>query len=125
VPGAADPAALYLRRESVELAFVAALQRARKADVAALVELLAKDARFTMPPLPTWFQGQADIGRFLRRPEVPHAVAAGDRFRLAGINVLAVRTGRIAWIASCLDPDLHRRFGLPSELPRGDSRAER
>jgi SnoaL-like domain len=84
----------------VELAFVAALQRARKAvrqrvpettqhaelaaigvrgqrelvdafmraweraDVAALVELLAKDARFTMPPLPTWFQGQADIGRF-------------------------------------------------------------
>ena len=50
---------------------------------------------------------------------------AGDRFRLAGINVLAVRTGRIAWIASFLDPDLHRHFGLLSELPRGGSRTER
>jgi RNA polymerase sigma-70 factor (TIGR02960 family) len=218
-PGAADPAALYLRRESVELAFVAALQhlpgpqravlllrdvlefpsaevarilettltavnsalqRARKAvrqrvpertqqaelaaigakgrrelvdafmtaweraDVAALVELLAKDARFTMPPLPAWFHGRADIGRFFADRMFPtpwrlvplgangqpafagyRGGPAGDRFRLAGINVLAVRAGRIAWIASFLDPDLHRRFELPSELPRGDSRAGR
>ena len=42
--------------------------------------------------------------------------ATGGRFRLAGINVLAIRTGRIAWIASFLDPDVHRHFGLPSEL---------
>ena len=218
-PGAVDPAARYLRRESVELAFVAALQhlpgtqravlilrevlefpsadvarildttlpavnsalqRARKAvrqrvpettqqaeldaigtrgqrelvdafmraweraDVAALVDLLAEDARFTMPPLPAWFRGQEDIGRFFtdqmfRAPWrlVPlgangqpafagyRGEAAGDRFRLAGINVLAIRTGRIAWIASFLDPDVHRHFGLPSELRPDDSRAER
>jgi RibD C-terminal domain len=29
--------------------------------------LLADDARFTMPPLPAWFSGRADIGRFLAR----------------------------------------------------------
>jgi RNA polymerase sigma-70 factor (ECF subfamily) len=218
-PGDVDPAARYLRRESVELAFVAALQhlpgtqravlvlrevlefpsadvarildttlpavnsalqRARKAvrqrvpeksqqaeldaigmrgqrelvdafmraweraDVAALVELLAEDARFTMPPLPAWFRGQEDIGRFFadqmfRAPWrlVPlgangqpafagyRGEAAGVRFRLAGINVLGIRTGRIAWIASFLDPDVHRHFGLPSELRPGDSRTER
>jgi hypothetical protein len=39
--------------------------------------------------------------------------------------VLAIRTGRIAWIASFLDPDVHRHFGLPSELRPDDSRAER
>jgi hypothetical protein len=35
-----------------------------RADVAALVELLAEDAWFTMPPLPAWFRGQENIGRF-------------------------------------------------------------
>jgi RNA polymerase sigma-70 factor (TIGR02960 family) len=218
-PGALDPAARYLRRESVELAFVAALQhlpgtqravlilrevlefpsaevarildttppavnsalqRARKAvlervpettqqaeldaigtrgqrelvdafmraweraDVAALVELLAEDARFTMPPLPAWFHGQEDIGRFFtdRMFGTPWRLvplgangqpafagyqgeATGGRFQLAGINVLAIGTGRIAWIASFLDPDVHRQFGLPSELPPGDSGTER
>ena len=42
-------------------AFMRAWERA---DVAALVDLLAKDARFTMPPLPAWFLGQGEIGRF-------------------------------------------------------------
>jgi RNA polymerase sigma-70 factor (TIGR02960 family) len=218
-PGDVDPAAQYLRRESVELAFVAALQhlpgtqravlilrdvlqfssaevarildtttsavnsalqRARKAvrqrvpektqqaeldamgtngtrdlvdafmraweraDVATLVDLLAKDARFTMPPLPAWFVGQADIGRFFADPMftrpwrlVPlrangqpgfagyRGDHGGERFRLAGINVLSFRTGRIVWIASFLDPDVHRYFGQPAELSRDDFRIER
>ncbi len=138
--GEADPASAYLRRESIELAFVAALQhlpgsqravlilrevlgftaaevaailgttpasvnsamqRARaavakrvpertqqaelaalgpgghralvdafvtaweRAVVPALLDLLAEDARFTMPPLPAWFEGREDVGRFL------------------------------------------------------------
>jgi RNA polymerase sigma-70 factor (TIGR02960 family) len=214
-----DPAAEYLRRESVELAFVAALQhlpgtqravlmlrdvlqfssaevarildttpsavnsalqRARKAvrqrvpektqqaeldamgtngsrdlvdafmraweraDVAALVDLLTKDARFTMPPLPAWFLGRGEIGRFfadrmfarpwrlvpLRANGQPGFTGyrgdhSGARFRLAGINVLSIRTGRIDWIASFLDPDVHRHFGLPAELPPGDFRTAR
>jgi RNA polymerase sigma-70 factor (ECF subfamily) len=43
-------------------AFVTAWERA---DVAALLDLLADDAQFTMPPLPAWFQGREDVGRFL------------------------------------------------------------
>jgi ketosteroid isomerase-like protein len=127
-------------RELVD-AFMRAWERA---DVAALVDLLAKDARFTMPPLPAWFLGQGDVGRFfadrmfatpwrlvpLRANGQPGLAGyqgdyVGDRFRLSGINVLSVRTGRIAWIASFLDPDVHHRFGLPAELRPGDFPTER
>jgi RNA polymerase sigma-70 factor (TIGR02960 family) len=211
-PGDGDPAASYLRREGVELAFVAALQhlpgtqravlilrevlgfsaaevarvldttpasvnsalqRARKtvdrrlpattqqaeldalgadgrrglvdafvaawerADVAALLELLAEDARFTMPPLSAWFLGREDIGRFLsqRMFATPWRLLptgangqlafacyqgeAGDgRFRLGAINLLRLRAGRIVEIAGFLDPGVHRHFGLPLELPK-------
>jgi ketosteroid isomerase-like protein len=41
----------------------------------------------------------------------------GDRFRLGAINLLRLRDGRIAEIAGFLDPAIHRRFGLPAELP--------
>jgi RNA polymerase sigma-70 factor (TIGR02960 family) len=47
------------QRELVE-AFVAAWEQA---DVTALVALLADDVRFTMPPLPAWFDGRADVVR--------------------------------------------------------------
>jgi ketosteroid isomerase-like protein len=87
-------------------ALVAAWERA---DVAALLELLAEDARFTMPPLPAWFLGREDVGRFLERMLATRwrlvpvgangqlAVACyqgepdGDRFRLGAINVLSLR----------------------------------
>ena len=68
----------YQQREDIELAFVAALgpdgrrelvdafvTAWERADVPALLQLLAEDARFTMPPLPAWFAGRGDIGRFL------------------------------------------------------------
>lgn len=35
------------------------------ADVQALVRLMTKDAIWEMPPLPQWFRGREDIGRFL------------------------------------------------------------
>ena len=41
----------------------------------------------------------------------------GDRFRLGAINVLSLRAGRIVELAGFLDPAVHRRFGLPEELP--------
>ena len=218
-PGGADPAASYLRRESVELAFVAALQhlpgtqravlilrevlqfsaaevarildttpaavnsalqRARKAvdqrvprtsqraelealgadgrrglvdafvaaweraDVPAILELLAEDARFTMPPLPAWFLGREDVGRFLSERmfatpwrllpvgangQLAFACYQGDpgdgRLRLGAVNVLSLRGRRIVWLAGFLDPGVHRRFGLPVELPDGVDRRPR
>jgi len=121
------------RRELVD-AFVAAWERA---DVAALLELLADDARFTMPPLPAWFSGRADIGRFLagRMFATPWRLVPisangqlafacyqsqeGDqgagRFRLGAINVVGLRGGRVAELTGFIDPALHRHFGLPEE----------
>jgi RNA polymerase sigma-70 factor (TIGR02960 family) len=207
-----DPAAAYLRRESVELAFVAALQhlpgtqravlllrevlgfsaaevagiletspasvnsalqRARatvarrvpprtqqaelaalgpegrrglvdafvtaweRADVPALLDLLASDARFTMPPLPAWFDGREDVGRFLaeRMFTTPWRLAPitangqpgfacyqgdGERFRLGAVNVLSLRDGQVSWIAGFLDPQVHRHFPIPLELSGPD-----
>ena len=121
------------RRELVD-AFVAAWERA---DVAALLELLADDARFTMPPLPAWFSGRAHIGRFLAgrmfatpwrlvpisaNGQLAFACYQGQRgdqgagrFRLGAINVVGLRGGRVAELAGFIDPALHRHFGLPEE----------
>jgi len=128
------------RRELVD-AFVTAWERA---DVPALIDLLAEDARFTMPPLPAWFRGRQDVGRFFTERVfatpwrlVPLRVNGqlgfacyqrdpeGDRFRLGAINVLSLRAGRIVEITGFLDPDVHRRFGLPAELAGGNRRSDR
>jgi len=127
------------QRELVD-AFVAAWERA---DVAAILGLLAEDARFTMPPLPAWFRGREDVGRFFTervfaiawrlvplRANGQLAFACysrerdGDRFRLGAVNVLGLRGGQIVEIAGFLDPALHRRFGLPAELPPAQDRGD-
>jgi RNA polymerase sigma-70 factor (TIGR02960 family) len=125
------------RRELVD-AFVAAWERA---DVPALLELLAEDARFTMPPLPAWFLGRDDVARFLTermfatpwrllpiRANRQLAFACyqgapdGGGFRLGGINVLSLRAGQIVELAAFLDPALRRHFRLPEELPATSDR---
>jgi len=214
-----DPAARYVRRESVELAFVAALQhlpatqravlilrevlelsaeevaglldttvasvnsalqRARKAvdervpprsqqaelrdlgtagqrelvaafvsaweraDAKALLQLLTEDARLTMPPLPAWFSGRENVGRFfaervfatpwrlvpLRANGQPGFACyvrqpGSDRFQLGAVNVLGLRGGRVAWIAAFLDPTMYRSFALPAELPEENLHPDR
>jgi RNA polymerase sigma-70 factor (TIGR02960 family) len=120
------------QREFVE-AFVAAWERA---DVAALVALLADDVRFAMPPLPGWFGGCADVERFFvqriwatpwrlvpARANGQLAFAcyqghADGSFRLSAINVVTLRGGRVTELAGFLDPAVHRRFGLAQEFPR-------
>jgi RNA polymerase sigma-70 factor (TIGR02960 family) len=118
------------RRELVD-ALVAAWERA---DVPALLELLADDARFLMPPLPAWFSGRDGIGRFLseRMFATPWKLVpveangqlafacyqgrpGGGRFRLAAVNVVGLRAGRVVELAGFVDPALGRQFDLPQE----------
>lgn len=120
------------RRELVD-AYVSAWERA---DVPAILDMLVEDARFTMPPLPAWFDGRVAIGRFIaeRLFETPWRLVPimangqlafacyqgsteGSPFRLGAINVIGLRNGRIAEIIGFLDPEVHTFFGLPRELP--------
>ena len=119
------------RRELVA-AFVRAWERA---DVPAMVALLADDAKFSMPPLPAWFDGRADVVRFMAERMwvtpwrlVPMTAngqlafacyqggTASGPFRLSAINVVTLRAGRIAELTGFLDPAIHRQFGLPAEF---------
>ena len=129
-----------VQRELVN-AFVSAWERA---DVPALLDLLAEDARFTMPPLPAWFDGRDNVERFFteRVFATPWRLVplrangqlgfacyilqpGADRFRLGAINLLRVREGQIAEINGFLDPGLHAALGLPLELPEEKSAADR
>ncbi|TDD71279.1 sigma-70 family RNA polymerase sigma factor [Jiangella aurantiaca] len=120
------------RRELVD-AFVAAWERA---DVPALLALLAEDARFTMPPLPAWFDGRADVGRFLaeRVFETPWKLRpawfngqpgfacyrrdpSDGMFRLSAVNVLSIRDGLVTHLSSFIDPELLPLLGLPADPP--------
>lgn len=104
-------------------------------DIEELARLFTEDARFTMPPLPAWFDGRAAVEKFiaervfatpwrllpLRANAQPgfacYLRAEGDdRFRLGAITLLSLRAGRIAGLHSFLDPAVHRRFGLAEEI---------
>jgi RNA polymerase sigma-70 factor, ECF subfamily len=106
-------------------------------DVDTVVALLADDARMTMPPQPSWFQGRDAIATFLRS----WPLSPDNRFRLlptsangqpafAGylwdqrtscfeaesIVVLTVRHDSIEEITAFRMPELFERFGLPEQL---------
>jgi RNA polymerase sigma-70 factor (ECF subfamily) len=107
-----------------------------RADLDAMVAMLAEDASFSMPPLPDRFHGLAEIAPFLARGpfrvrwrNVPVRAngqpAVGcymwDRGRGAyvfhSIDVLTLRGGRIAAVTAFTDDRLFADFGLPVELP--------
>jgi RNA polymerase sigma-70 factor (TIGR02960 family) len=104
-------------------------------DVDAIVAMLAEDARYSMPPLPQWFRGRDEIRAFLvhgplqsRWRFLPASangqIAFGTYLREedagaylpGGLDVLALRGGRVAEIVAFLDADL-TRFGLPARIP--------
>ena len=121
------------RQRELVSSFIAAWERA---DVPALLDMLVEDARFTMPPLPAWFQGRADIGRFIgercfatrwrmlptsangqlalacyqEKPDTPV-------YPLSAINVLTLRGDRIVEITGFIDPVRYPHFTLPPHLP--------
>jgi RNA polymerase sigma-70 factor (ECF subfamily) len=105
--------------------FVGAWERA---DVGTILDMLTQDARFTMPPIPSWFDGKRNIGRFMAermfatpwrlRPlwasgQLAFACYQGPDFRLGAMNVLTLRDRSIAEMTGFLDPKVHARFGLP------------
>ncbi len=108
-----------------------------RADVDAVVEMLAADGAMTMPPLSTWYRGREAVAAFLeaevlstdKRWRLVPARANGqpafgnyrwdeerETFRPRSISVLTLGRGGIAEITTFLGPELIPRFGLPDEL---------
>ncbi|MDJ0345745.1 sigma-70 family RNA polymerase sigma factor [Streptomyces sp. H10-C2] len=102
------------------------------ADIAALMRLLTADAVFEMPPIPTWFAGRENIGRFLatrvRTPGdmrmVPTSANGqpafgvymrdeGGEHRAHAILLLTLTAAGITRITMFHDPGLFGVFGLP------------
>ena len=107
-------------------------------DIAALVAMLAEDARMTMPPQPSWYQGRDAIAEFLGR----WPLSPVKRFQLLPISangqpaaaaymwdeqtgacepesiiVLTLRGDGIEEITAFRTPELFPFFGLPEEPP--------
>jgi ketosteroid isomerase-like protein len=125
----AGPGGVRIRLRELVDAFVAAWERA---DIDALLALLADDVRFATPPLPAWFDGRENVGRFFSGRIVATAwrlvpirangqpafacyqqAADDEAFRLSAVNVLGLRDGQICAITGFLDPAVHRQFDLP------------
>jgi RNA polymerase sigma-70 factor (ECF subfamily) len=106
-----------------------------RADVDAVVGLLAEDVLLAMPPVPTWFRGRADVAIFLaRRPlrttsrllatqangQPAFGNYAWDEARQAFVAkdliILTLAGAQIADITAFLSPGLLADFGLPERI---------
>ena len=112
-----------------------------RADVAALTALLREEARLTMPPFPTWFQGSEEIATAFALaidPNLPtyqgvfHTVATaanrqpavaayvrrpGDsEYRALGLDVLRLEGELVIEITRFVRADMFAAFGLPPTL---------
>jgi RNA polymerase sigma-70 factor (ECF subfamily) len=106
-------------------------------DVDAVVAMLADDARMTMPPQPSWYQGREAIATFLRGWPLSRVkrfrllpTSANGQPALAGyiwdkqtssfaaesIVVLTLRDDSIEEITAFRTPELFPLFGLPERL---------
>jgi RNA polymerase sigma-70 factor (ECF subfamily) len=107
-----------------------------RADVDAVVAMLASDAAITMPPLPTWYRGRDAVAAFLegwplrkdRRWRLVPVRANGqpafgqyawdeerETFTAHHITMITLDGDRIAEITGFLDVSFPR-FGLPDEI---------
>jgi len=112
--------------------FVDALERA---DVGSLVGLLTEDARWAMPPLPSWYRGPVAIGEFLasfgfnerwrHRPSTANGQLALGCYTVdpatgawvaSALTVLSLRGERIAGADYFLTAELLRRWGEDSAI---------
>jgi RNA polymerase sigma-70 factor (TIGR02960 family) len=129
VPPISQQAALSSLGDEGERALVAAYVNAwAVGDVNALVALLARDVRFSMPPIPTWFLGRDAVARFFGERvfatawrlvpmrasgQLAFACYQGPDFRLSALNVIAVEGETIRNITGFCSPSVHAEFLLP------------
>ena len=126
--------------DSAALAQLDAYVRAwENADIPALLTLLRSDATFSMPPIPTWYRGRAEIGRLVgktifagsargRWRLLPtrangqvafglYRVTPEGRYAAYGVQVLTFdAVGALADIITFRVPSLVGRFGLPAQV---------
>jgi RNA polymerase sigma-70 factor, ECF subfamily len=106
------------------------------ADVPALVRLLADEAVLEMPPVPLWYRGRRDYGRFMRRvfemrgagwgvrrlsangqpAFAAYAPEPGGGLRLHTLQVFTVTGGRVARNVVFADPAVFEAFALPERV---------
>ncbi|MGI5233565.1 sigma-70 family RNA polymerase sigma factor [Actinoallomurus sp. CA-142502] len=112
------------------------VQAFEAADVPALVRLLTDEAILEMPPVPLWYRGSADYGRFMHRvfamrgpgwavrtltangqPALAaYAPEPGGGHRLHTLQVLTVTGGRVAHNVVFADPSVFPAFDLPESF---------
>jgi RNA polymerase sigma-70 factor (ECF subfamily) len=106
-------------------------------DVSGLVEMLTEAAVLEMPPVPLWYRGRVDFGRFMARifatrgtrwqtvpvgangqPAVAAYVPAEDGgYRLHTLQVMTVAGDPIARVTVFQDPEVFAAFALSPTLP--------
>jgi RNA polymerase sigma-70 factor (ECF subfamily) len=108
-----------------------------RADVPAVVSMLAEDAAMAMPPMPLWFSGRTAIEAFVRRVPLSgeirwrHVPTRANGQLAIGcyaweedkgaylprvLDVLTLRGVEIAAITSFVDSEVFARFGLPGAV---------
>jgi RNA polymerase sigma-70 factor (ECF subfamily) len=108
-----------------------------RADVDQVVAMLAEDAVFAMPPVPSWYRGRDVISEFLRqRPLAPslrwrvvpvrangqvafgHYLWSTDRgeFVSHGVSVITLRGEQIEDLTFFRTPEVFDRFGLADAI---------
>ena len=115
------------------------------ADVPAIVRLLADEAVLEMPPVPLWYRGRDDYGRFMDRVFEMRGVGWGVRrlsangqpafaayapepgggLRLHTLQVFTVTGGRVARNVVFADPAVFEAFGLPERISFDELRPAR
>ena len=119
-------------RELVE-GYMDALERA---DIDAIIAMLAEEATWSMPPYASWYRGHEAITGFLTagpfRERWRHLPAHANgqpavgcylwdvrrgSYVAAVLDVLTLRGERITEVTGFVTPGVFRRFGLPDELP--------
>ena len=108
-----------------------------RADVDAILSMLAKDATFSMPPASNWFRGHKDIGEFLprgpliaKRRFIPvranGQLAFGtylwlpdeERYRANAVHLIDLDAQGLIHDVTCfLTPEVFPQFGLPAAPP--------